>query len=338
MEYGTGAIMAVPAHDERDFEFARKYGLEIVRVLAREGESAAHAGRRGGAGRGRPPAGEFGPIRRPAGRAGQAGHHRLAGSRTDRARGECNTGCMTGASPGSATGVRRSRSSTATACGPVPVPEKDLPVLLPPIEDFRPDDSGVSPLARHGEWYYVACPSCGKKGRRETDVSDTFLDSSWYFLRYPSTEFADRPFDPARTRTWCPVTTYIGGNEHAVLHLLYSRFMTMVLHDLGHLQFDGAVRPVPGSWPDREGRGQDVEDQGQHRGAGPVHLPVGSRHFPDVPHVPGTVPGRWRLPRRRHQRTAPVPRPGLGVWWAVPRSKRSCPGIWLPAGIGPSGR
>jgi len=123
-------------------------------------------------------------------------------------------------------------------CGPVPVPEKDLPVLLPPIEDFRPDDSGVSPLARHDEWYYVSCPKCGKKGRRETDVSDTFLDSSWYFLRYPSTEFEDRPFDPARTRTWCPVTTYIGGNEHAVLHLLYSRFMTMVLHDLGHLQFE----------------------------------------------------------------------------------------------------
>jgi leucyl-tRNA synthetase len=124
------------------------------------------------------------------------------------------------------------------ACGAVPVPEKDLPVLLPAIEDFRPDDSGVSPLARHKEWYFVPCPSCGKRARRETDVSDTFLDSAWYYLRYTSTEFADRPFDSARTRKWCPVATYIGGNEHAVLHLLYSRFIAMVLHDLGHLEFE----------------------------------------------------------------------------------------------------
>jgi leucyl-tRNA synthetase len=123
-------------------------------------------------------------------------------------------------------------------CGPVGVPEKDLPVLLPPIEDFRPDDSGVSPLARHKEWYFVKCPQCGAQGRRETDVSDTFLDSAWYFLRYPSTEFDDRPWDPARTKTWLPVTSYIGGNEHAVLHLLYSRFVTMVLHELGHVAFD----------------------------------------------------------------------------------------------------
>jgi leucyl-tRNA synthetase len=126
--------------------------------------------------------------------------------------------------------------------GAVPVPEKDLPVELPLIEDFAPDDSGISPLARHEEWYYVPCPTCGKRSRRETDVSDTFLDSSWYHLRYPSTEFDDRPFDPARTRKWLPVHSYIGGNEHAVLHLLYARFITMVLHDLGHLPFDEPYR------------------------------------------------------------------------------------------------
>jgi leucyl-tRNA synthetase len=124
------------------------------------------------------------------------------------------------------------------ACGPQPVPEKDLPVRLPVIEDFRPDDSGVSPLARHKEWYHVPCPKCGKEGRRETDVSDTFLDSAWYFLRYPSTDFADRPFDRDRTKRWLPVATYIGGNEHAVLHLLYSRYITMVLKELGHLDFE----------------------------------------------------------------------------------------------------
>jgi leucyl-tRNA synthetase len=124
----------------------------------------------------------------------------------------------------------------------VPVPEDQLPVLLPPIDDFRPDDSGISPLARHEEWYFVPCPSCGAKARRETDVSDTFLDSAWYYLRYPSTEFADRPFDPARTAKWCPVTMYIGGNEHAVLHLLYSRFIAMVLQELGHVGFDEPFR------------------------------------------------------------------------------------------------
>src|SRR6266849_2308146 len=123
-------------------------------------------------------------------------------------------------------------------CGPVGVPERDLPVLLPYIEDFRPDASGVSPLARHKEWYFVKCPQCGAQGRRETDVSDTFLDSAWYYLRYPSTEFGDRPWHPKRTKTWLPPTSYIGGNEHAVLHLLYSRFVTMVLRELGHVHFE----------------------------------------------------------------------------------------------------
>ncbi len=123
-------------------------------------------------------------------------------------------------------------------CGPQPVPEKDLPVLLPDIPDFRPDDTGVSPLARHESWYVVPCPNCGGQGRRETDVSDTFLDSAWYFLRYPSADRDDVPFEPKVTRKWLPVTSYIGGNEHAVLHLMYSRFITMVLHDMGHLHFE----------------------------------------------------------------------------------------------------
>ncbi|HET6681047.1 MAG TPA: class I tRNA ligase family protein, partial [Gemmatimonadaceae bacterium] len=124
------------------------------------------------------------------------------------------------------------------ACGPQPVPEKDLPVLLPDVEDFRPDDSGVSPLARHADWYHTTCPACGGPARRETDVSDTFLDSAWYFLRYPSADRDNVAFDEARTKRWLPVHSYIGGNEHAVLHLLYSRFVTMVLHDMGLLDFE----------------------------------------------------------------------------------------------------
>jgi len=118
------------------------------------------------------------------------------------------------------------------------VPEADLPVTLPYLENFKPGDDGIAPLSKDESFYVTTCPECGGKARRETDVSDTFLDSAWYFLRYPSTDFDDVPFDDGRTDRWLPVDTYIGGEEHAVLHLLYSRFITMVLHDLGKLPFE----------------------------------------------------------------------------------------------------
>jgi leucyl-tRNA synthetase len=118
------------------------------------------------------------------------------------------------------------------------VPEEDLPVVLPYVEQFRPDESGVGPLARAKEFYEVDCPQCAGQAKRETDVSDTFLDSAWYFMRYPSTDVHDKPFHPARTKKWLPVDMYIGGEEHAVLHLMYSRYITMALHDLGHLPFE----------------------------------------------------------------------------------------------------
>jgi leucyl-tRNA synthetase len=120
----------------------------------------------------------------------------------------------------------------------VAVPEEDLPVVLPRVEDYRPDESGVSPLARVEDWYRTLCPACGREARRETDVSDTFLDSSWYFLRYPSTDRDDVPMEREITDRWLPVDCYIGGEEHAVLHLLYARFITMALKDLGHVGFD----------------------------------------------------------------------------------------------------
>jgi leucyl-tRNA synthetase len=118
------------------------------------------------------------------------------------------------------------------------VPERDLPVVLPYAENYRPDESGTGPLARIESWYRVACPECGSEGRRETDVSDTFLDSAWYFLRYPSADRDDVAFDAQLTRRWLPVNMYIGGEEHAVLHLLYSRFLTMALHDAGLVDFE----------------------------------------------------------------------------------------------------
>jgi leucyl-tRNA synthetase len=237
MEYGTGAIMAVPGHDERDHEFALKFGLPIVRVVGAAADDTA------------PPmdaaftdnvsgvmvnSGRFDGLAVPeAARA-------IVQWLTERGAGRAvvnyrlHDWC-----------ISRQRYwgppipiIYCDACGAVPVPEADLPVVLPALEDFRPNDSGVSPLARDAAWYRVACPACGMPGRRETDVSDTFLDSSWYFLRYPSADRDDVAFDPEITRRWLPVNSYIGGNEHAVLHLLYSRFITMVLHDAGLLDFE----------------------------------------------------------------------------------------------------
>ena len=123
-------------------------------------------------------------------------------------------------------------------CGTVPVPEKDLPVFLPYVKNFRPTGTGKSPLASVPSFVKTKCPKCKGLAERETDVSDTFLDSAWYFLRYPSTEFKAKPFDKARTKKWLPVDIYSGGQEHAVLHLLYARFMTMALKDLGFIDFE----------------------------------------------------------------------------------------------------
>lgn len=119
-----------------------------------------------------------------------------------------------------------------------PVSDENLPIELPDIEDFKPMGKGTSPLANHPEFYEVSCPHCGGKAMRETDVSDTFLDSAWYFFRYISTEQKDRAFSVERAKRWLPVDIYIGGAEHSVLHLLYARFTTMVLHDLGYIDHE----------------------------------------------------------------------------------------------------
>ncbi|MDO8577365.1 MAG: class I tRNA ligase family protein, partial [Candidatus Wildermuthbacteria bacterium] len=127
-------------------------------------------------------------------------------------------------------------------CGTVPVPEKDLPVKLPEVKEFRPTGTGKSPLASVSSFVNTKCPKCKGKAERETDVSDNFLDSAWYFFRYPCTEFKNKPFDRERIKKWLPVNMYIGGQEHAVLHLLYTRFITMALKDMGFIAFDEPFR------------------------------------------------------------------------------------------------
>ena len=233
MGYGTGAIMAVPAHDERDFAFARHFGLTVVRVVSPDGEMGVPEEAYIGAGR-LVNSGPFDGLASGEGAAAitawLAERGRGRGATSYRLRDWC---------------VSRQRYwgppipvIHCSECGAVPVPEDQLPVLLPHLDDFKPDGSGRSPLARVEAFVTTTCPECGGPARRETDVSDNFLDSAWYFFRYPSADRSDVPFDPDLTRKWLPVDMYIGGQEHAVLHLMYTRFITMALKELGLIEFD----------------------------------------------------------------------------------------------------
>jgi leucyl-tRNA synthetase len=224
MEYGTGAIMAVPGHDERDFAFATTHRLPIKRVIG-GGEELPYSG--------------DGPIvhshpdfdglqNRDAlprmvewidrqGKGHASVNYRLRDWLVSRQR---YWGCPIPI-------VHCAR------CGLVPVPDDQLPVELPDITDYKP--KGRSPLASAEDWVRVACPSCGGEASRETDTMDTFVDSSWYFLRYCDADNDEAAWDPGVLRRWMPVDQYIGGVEHAILHLLYARFFVKALSDLGHL-------------------------------------------------------------------------------------------------------
>jgi leucyl-tRNA synthetase len=235
MDYGTGAIMAVPGHDERDFEFATKYELPIPRVIAGPGDNEETPLGEAYVGTGTlVNSGDFNGMSWEDGKRAVIAWLAQGGFATPRINFRLHDWC-----------ISRQRYwgppipiIYCDACGIVPVPEEDLPVLLPQVENYKPDESGTSPLARVEDWYIVDCPKCGARARRETDVSDTFLDSAWYFLRYPSTGHDDVAFDAETTKKWLPVDMYIGGEEHAVLHLLYSRFVTMVLKDIGLIDFE----------------------------------------------------------------------------------------------------
>jgi len=233
MGYGTGAIMAVPAHDQRDFEFARKFGLLVKVVVqpegaALDGNTMTEAW-----------AGDGIMVRSGAIDGVMAG--KGAGQSVEKAivfleehqigEGQANYRLRDWL-------ISRQRywgvpipMIHCEDCGLVPVPAEQLPVLLPENVEFS--GRGASPLAKLEEWVQVPCPCCQKPARRETDTMDTFIDSSWYFLRFADARNSAAPFDPAQVNQWLPVDQYVGGIEHAILHLLYSRFFTKVLRDRG---------------------------------------------------------------------------------------------------------
>ena len=226
-DYGTGAIMSVPAHDERDFEFAVKYNLPIEQVIHPEDKSLAIV---------LPFVSEEGMLINSGefnGLSCTQAQERLQQIATAKGFGEAKITFRL-----KDWGVSRQRywgtPIPMVHCerdGVVPVPEDQLPVLLP--EKIAITQQGGSPLARMPEFVDVTCPKCGGPAKRETDTMDTFVDSSWYFYRYPDARNATAPFDSAIAKYWFPIDQYIGGVEHAILHLIYSRFWTRVMRDLG---------------------------------------------------------------------------------------------------------
>ncbi|HEY9164897.1 MAG TPA: leucine--tRNA ligase [Candidatus Kryptonia bacterium] len=231
--YGTGAVMAVPAHDERDFEFAKKYNLPIRVVIQPKGSKLPE-----------PPdaayiepgvavnSGRFTNLESEKVWEGIADELQRAGNGSRKVNYRLRDWLLS-----------RQRYWGAPIpiihcdnCGEVPVPENELPVLLPYDVEFKP--SGESPLARSEKFVNTKCPKCGKPAKRDVDTMDTFVDSSWYFLRYLSPHLDSAPFDKELVKKWLPVDKYVGGAEHATMHLLYARFVTKALHDSGWLEFD----------------------------------------------------------------------------------------------------
>ena len=233
-DYGTGAIMAVPAHDQRDLDFALKFGLPVRIVVATDQPDPAATGT---ATPGDGVLVNSGPL---DGLGKQAAIARI-------------TEILAGRGLGAAAVNYRLRDWLLSrqrfwgtpipiihcpSCGEVPVPEEQLPVVLPDLRGADLTPKGESPLAAATDWVNVECPKCGGPARRDTDTMDTFVDSSWYMFRYCSPHYDGGPFRSADVNRWAPVDLYVGGVEHAILHLLYARFFTKVLNDLGLIDFD----------------------------------------------------------------------------------------------------
>ncbi|MCW2779860.1 MAG: leuS [Marmoricola sp.] len=238
-DYGTGAIMAVPAHDQRDLDFARAFDLPVRRVID---------------------TGEDNPEVTGIATTGNGTYVNSSSDGlsldglTDKAAGIAKiTAALVESGEGEGAVNFRLRDWLLSRqrfwgcpipiihcpdCGEVAVPDDQLPVVLPDLRGADLKPKGTSPLAAAEDWVNVDCPSCGGPAKRDSDTMDTFVDSSWYFLRYCSPDYTDGPFDPEKVRSWMPAHQYVGGVEHAILHLLYSRFFTKVLHDMGMVDFE----------------------------------------------------------------------------------------------------
>jgi leucyl-tRNA synthetase len=235
--YGTGAIMAVPAHDQRDFDFARKYGLEIRPVIGSAEE------KRPTSVSAEPEAAtiESGPMINSGSLTGTPAEEAVSKTIAHLEQEGIGTGAVNYRIRDWLISRQRYWGTPipiihCPTCGPQPVPAPDLPVLLPDDIEWRP--TGESPLKYHPTWRLVACPSCGGDAERETDTMDTFMCSNWYFYRYLSPHYDEGPWDPDELRYWMPVDIYTGGIEHATMHLIYARFFTKALRDMGLVDFD----------------------------------------------------------------------------------------------------
>ncbi|MFP4657184.1 MAG: leucine--tRNA ligase [Desulfonatronovibrionaceae bacterium] len=230
MEYGTGAVMAVPAHDQRDLDFARKYNLPVRKVISPEGDDTLQDPEQAYTEAGiMVNSGQF------TGTDSETGKEKIAEFLESRDLGRRTVNYRL-----RDWNISRQRFWGAPIpvvycpkCGTVPVPEQDLPVILPEDARMRPD--GRSPLPDMEDFFKCQCPACGGPAERETDTMDTFVESSWYFVRYTCPRLEDQPFDPEAVQYWLPVDQYIGGIEHAILHLLYSRFFIKALRDMDFL-------------------------------------------------------------------------------------------------------
>ena len=241
-DYGTGAVMAVPAHDQRDLDFARAFDLPVRMVVDTGPEGTGDPAETGIA---TPGDGVY---------VNSASDGFSLDGLTDKASGISKIIARLEAE-GRGKGAINFRLRDwllsrqrfwgcpipivhCDSCGEVPVPDDQLPVVLPDLRGADLKPKGTSPLAAAEDWVNVDCPSCGEPAKRDSDTMDTFVDSSWYFLRFCSPSYEDGPFDPEAVRRWMPAQQYVGGVEHAILHLLYSRFFTKVLHDMGMIDFE----------------------------------------------------------------------------------------------------
>jgi len=277
-DYGTGAIMAVPGQDQRDWDFATRFGLPIIRTV-------------------QPPEGFDGEAYTGDGAAINSSNDVVSLDGLGMADAKRETiAHLEKVGGGTGTVNYRLRDWLISRqrfwgppipiihcpdCGEVPVPEDQLPVVLPHLTGAELAPKGESPLSAATDWVNVECPSCGGPARRDSDTMDTFVDSSWYYLRYPTPDDATQAFDVEAVRRWGPVDQYVGGVEHAILHLLYSRFVTKALHDMGYLDFvepftalinQGEVRNQGKGMSKSLGNGVDLGEQLEAYGVDAIRL------------------------------------------------------------------